>query len=109
MRRRLTLEELDVRLVPAVYYVSPTGDNGNAGTTDAPWRTLQFAADRAGAGDQVIVRAGTYTGFHVTADGNAANPITFTAQSGVTINAPNPTNPHAGQDGINLEGADYIV
>jgi parallel beta helix pectate lyase-like protein/pectate lyase-like protein len=45
-----------------VYYVSPTGSDGNVGTASAPFRTIQKAADAAGPGDTVIVRPGIYTG-----------------------------------------------
>jgi len=47
----------------AIYYVSPQGDDANAGTPVAPWRTLQKAGDVAGAGDDVVVLPGTYVGF----------------------------------------------
>jgi len=109
MRRRLMLEELDVRLVPSTYYVAPTGSDTAAGDTGHPWKTLQFAANRVVAGDQVIVRAGNYVGCNLTTDGTATNRITFTAEAGVTINTPNASGPHAGKDGINLEGADYVT
>ena len=109
MRRRLMLEELDVRLVPSTYYVDPTGSDSAAGDTGHPWKTLQFAANRVVAGDQVIVRAGNYVGCNLTTDGTATNRITFTAEAGVTINTPNASGPHAGKDGINLEGADYVT
>jgi len=90
----------------AVYYVSPAGSDTNPGTIEAPWRTLQRAANSVAAGDMVIVRAGQYTGFDLRTDGAAANPITFRADPGVVIDAPNPVTPN---HGINLEGADYIV
>src|SRR5207249_1974400 len=61
------------------------------------------------AGDHVVVRAGTYTGFNFTTSGTAASPITFTADPGVTISSPNATGPQAGKDGINVEGADWVV
>ena len=109
MRRRLWLDVLDSRDLPSTYYVAPTGSDAAAGTADAPWRTLQRAANAVAAGDNVLVRAGTYAGFNLTADGTAASPITFTAEAGVTINAPNPTGPQAGRDGINVEGADHVV
>ncbi len=102
MRRQLKLEELDLRDVPAVYTVSPTGTDSTSTTT---WKTLQYAADHVQAGDQVVVRAGTYTGFQLTADGTTSSRITFSADPGVLINAPR----SGGQDGINLEGADYVT
>ena len=50
------------RAVPAhPLYVALTGADTNAGTSLArPFRTLQRAADAAGPGDTVFVRAGTY-------------------------------------------------
>lgn len=42
------------------YYVSTSGNDNNAGTLSAPWRTIQKAANTVAAGDTVQVRAGTY-------------------------------------------------
>jgi hypothetical protein len=44
----------------ATYYVSTNGNNSNAGTETAPFKTIQHAADVAKAGDTVIVMPGTY-------------------------------------------------
>ena len=41
-------------------YVSPTGSDAAAGTTRSPMRTLAQALHRAGPGDKIIVRDGTY-------------------------------------------------
>lgn len=103
--RRLRLETLESRLALATLYVSPLGSDANDGSTAAPWLTLQKAANSVNAGDTVIVRAGNYTGFHLTRDGTAAGRITFQAESGVAIVQRNATTP----DGINLEGADYVT
>jgi parallel beta-helix repeat protein len=89
----------------STYYVALTGSDGASGAAQAPWRTLQHAADVVAAGDTVIVRPGQYAGFDLWTDGTAANRITFHAEPGVTINARNARTP----DGINLEGADYIT
>ncbi len=43
------------------FYVSPTGNDANAGTISAPWRTFQHAANVAHPGDTINLRAGTYT------------------------------------------------
>ena len=42
------------------YYVSTSGNDNNAGTLAAPWRTIQKAANTVQPGDTVQVRAGTY-------------------------------------------------
>jgi parallel beta-helix repeat protein len=89
----------------AEFYVSTTGNNSNAGSTSAPWRTLQFAASRVRAGDRVTVRAGDYVGFNLTESGAAGSPITFLAEPGARITQRNATTP----DGINVENASYVI
>jgi hypothetical protein len=85
--------------------VAPDGDDAADGVTQ-PWRTLQRAAGAVRAGDLVIVRAGRYAGFDLRRSGTAADPIVFRADPGVVIDVPNPVRT---SDGINLEGASYIV
>jgi|GEM_PF-1158497 len=104
-RNLLRLEPLEDRLVLSTYYVSPTGDDGNSGGESDPWQTLQKAADSVISGDTVIVRAGNYQGFDLWTDGTEFEPISFRADPGVIIDQPNNRTP----DGINLEGADYVV
>jgi len=91
----------------AEYYVAPGGNNSAAGTSAAPWATLQRAADAVGPGDRVIVRAGNYKGFYLDTSGTAASPIEFFAEVGVLINTP--TSGAGNQDGINLELASHII
>lgn len=42
------------------YHVSKNGSDRNAGTKDAPFATIQRAADVAKAGDRIIVHEGVY-------------------------------------------------
>ena len=42
------------------YHVAPTGDDAASGMADAPFRTIQRAADAAQPGDTVLVRPGVY-------------------------------------------------
>lgn len=105
LRRPLGMENLESRQVLATLYVSPSGNDGNAGSSSAPWQTLQHAADVVSAGDTVIVRAGNYTGFDLRSDGTAAARIVFQGEDGVNITARNARTP----DGINLEGADFVT
>jgi hypothetical protein len=60
-------------------YVSPSGDDGNPGTSPgAPLRTLQRAANLAQAGDLVLVAPGVYReSVSVPRSGTAAQPIVF--------------------------------
>ena len=88
------------------FYVATTGNDAAAGTSALPWRTLQRAADTARAGDLIVVRPGRYAGFNLTTSGTAADPIVFSAQPGVIVDTPSSVRP---QDGINLEGASWVV
>ena len=44
----------------AEYFVSPTGDDSQAGTLASPWKTVAKGAATAVAGDTVYVRGGVY-------------------------------------------------
>lgn len=70
----------DVSAEGADYYVATTGNDSNAGTITAPWKTLQHAADTVPAGSTVYVRGGVYKQkLNVTRSGSAAaGPIIFT-------------------------------
>jgi parallel beta-helix repeat protein len=76
------------RLTLSTYYVSPTGSDNAAGALQAPWATLQHAANTVGPGDTVDVEPGDYTGFNIVTSGTATAPITFDAQPGAVINTP---------------------
>ena len=88
----------------ATYYVSPSGNDSNAGTEAAPWKTLQKVAGYPlNAGDVVYLRAGVYPGYiTLSRSGAAGNPITLAAYpgeqpivegSGRTTNTANAWNP----------------
>lgn len=91
----------------AEYVVAPGGSDGGAGSSTAPWATLQKAADVVGPGDRVVVKAGNYKGFYLSTSGSAGSPIEFFAEPGVLINTP--TSGAGNQDGINLELASHII
>jgi len=69
----------------AVYYVNgSTGNDANPGTSSAPWRTIQKAANTLRAGETVIVNGGTYNErVVVSGSGSSGNLITFQAQGTV--------------------------
>ena len=67
------------------YYVSPTGSNTASGTSSAPFKTIQKAADIVNPGDTVIIRDGVYTTtedwfIYLIRSGTAENPITFKSE-----------------------------
>jgi hypothetical protein len=42
------------------FYVSPTGDDSNAGSLSTPWKTITHAVLSTHAGDTIFLRGGTY-------------------------------------------------
>lgn len=81
-------------------FVSTAGSNtAGDGSQSNPWATIQFAADRAQAGDVVNIAAGTYNEVvTVSRSGTAANPITFCKAPG----APGVVNVTSGGLAANL-------
>lgn len=97
-------------LVPALadatnWHVATTGNDANPGTAEAPFRTIQRAADAVMPGDTVTIHAGTYLGFVVRARGTAAAPIVFTGSGTVLIDGAATTD----RDAVHIEGASYVT
>ncbi len=99
-------EDTPITLHYATKFVSGDGNDANGDGSEAnPWHSLQYAADNVGPGDYVIVKPGKYWGFNLTTDGKPDARITFHALAGVEIDEAFPGQ----QDGINLEGADFVT
>lgn len=61
------------------YYVAVNGNDSNAGTSSAPFRTIQKALNVVNAGDTIEIKAGTYKErLILTRSGAPGNPITIT-------------------------------
>jgi hypothetical protein len=79
----------DVLIEPSLrtLYVSPTGNDGNPGTSPAAAvRTIQRAADLAQAGDRVLIAAGVYREtVTVPRSGTPAQPIVFRGSPGAVL------------------------
>ena len=72
------------------YFVSPSGNDGSAGTVGAPFQTISKALSVAQAGDYVELRSGTYReAINPQRSGTAQSPITIEAYNGesVTVSA----------------------
>jgi hypothetical protein len=64
------------------YYVAPSGNDADPGTSAQPFRTIQRAANAAVAGDVVTIRDGTYNESVLVANsGTATQPIVFQAEN----------------------------
>ncbi|HEX9115137.1 MAG TPA: right-handed parallel beta-helix repeat-containing protein [Anaerolineae bacterium] len=69
-----------------VFFVAPTGSDGNAGSQSSPWRTIAKAANTATAGATVYIMGGTYNEQLRPANaGTAGAWITFAAYPGQTV------------------------
>lgn len=93
----------------ATYCVSPLGNDSSAGSPEAPWKTLQHAANVVDAGDTVLIGNGNYAGFRAATGGSSGLPITFRADTGalVIINSESPEGIKGSI--IEIEGYDWWV
>jgi hypothetical protein len=67
------------------YFVSPTGDDANAGTLASPFKTIQKAVSVAVAGDTVYLRGGRHfysTTISISKSGTAASNLYLYAYNG---------------------------
>jgi parallel beta-helix repeat protein len=53
---------------PTTFFVSLAGNDANAGTQAAPWRSLRYAVGKLQAGDTLYIRGGEYTAATDTID-----------------------------------------
>lgn len=67
---RVFIKDTDYSVPPGAYFVSPSGDDSNAGTESAPWKTVARAVSGAPSGGTVVLRQGVYRE-RITVDGKA--------------------------------------
>ncbi|MGG1941988.1 right-handed parallel beta-helix repeat-containing protein [Paenibacillus polymyxa] len=94
------------------YYVSTIGSDSNAGTSDAPWKTLQHAADTVSPGSKVYVRGGVYKEkLKITRSGSASQgPIVFASYGNETAIVDGTGLSVSGNEGlIELVDVDYVT
>ncbi len=96
----------------AVYYVSAVnGSDSNPGTSAAPWRTIQKAANTVTAGATVYVCSGIYNEVISPANsGNAHAPITYEPAARANVIIDGTGKPGGYGFGIwNITGKSYII
>src|SRR5438132_2543022 len=104
--KNVSFEWLEGRQLLSSYFVSTTGSDSAAGTSAAPWKTLQHAGDSVSAGDDVTVNAGNYAGFsEYGLKGTSSAHIVFKANGAVNI-VSKAVNQTAVDCGIELSGFD---
>jgi hypothetical protein len=84
----------------ATFFVSPSGSDSASGSSGAPWRTIQKAADTLLAGQTAIVSAGNYgERVSITRSGTLASPITLQVASGADVQL----------RGFDLTGSNWVL
>lgn len=70
----------------ATYYVATTGNDGNAGTSSAPFKTIQKGLNTVQPGDTCTIRGGTYNeALVLVQSGTSSAPITIQNYTGETV------------------------
>jgi uncharacterized protein (TIGR03382 family) len=87
------------------YHVSERGSDEGPGSAQAPWKTLQHAAERVQPGDTVVIEPGIHDGFELERSGRPDARIRFVGKPGAIVDR---GPEHGSRDNINLEGASYI-
>lgn len=97
------------------FYVSPAGNNANAGTLLQPWQTAQYALDHAVPGCTIYLMGGSYhENLEVTVSGTAGNLITLTNYAGQSaiIDGSGTSGDHllkiSGKSYINIHHLDFF-
>ncbi|MHC4369131.1 MAG: right-handed parallel beta-helix repeat-containing protein, partial [Planctomycetota bacterium] len=91
------------------YYVATDGRDGNPGTEQLPWRTVQRAADTLTAGETVYIKEGTYNErIWVRNSGTPGNFIAFAAYPGHTVTIDGTGIPFGWHGLFNVRDKSYI-
>ncbi|MCE5229559.1 right-handed parallel beta-helix repeat-containing protein [bacterium] len=96
----------------ATYYVSTAGDDASNGRSKAAaWKTINYAAQKAQAGDTVIILAGNYGGERVKIEnkfGAPDKPIVLEGRGEVVLEEPERVRDNA-SCGFNILNSKYIT
>jgi hypothetical protein len=104
--------------VGITYFVAPTGSDNGPGSADRPWATINHAAEKAVAGDTVVVRDGRYLLSAQVRPRNSGKPgawITFIGYPGEvpildaqSIRQPPFAERHLNNGAFQIEGLSYV-
>ena len=89
------------------FYMSTAGNDSAAGSSTAPWASLNKAQGTMAPGDTLYLRGGVYSGvsgLHWTKSGTAANPVTIAAAPGE-----HPVFNGNGANALMNTGSQYLV
>src|SRR5262245_36827975 len=84
--RHFSFEQLEPRLAMAAFYVATNGNDSANGSLATPFLTLGRAVSAVNAGDEIVMRAGTYAG-GITIDDNNVTIRSYQGES-VIVTAP---------------------
>lgn len=92
------------------YYVSTTGKNSNSGTAAKPLKSIQEAVDRATAGDEILIKAGTYSPVRIkNKNATKSNPIAIVAAPGDEGKVVISSGAYDRGAGISIENSSNII
>ena len=89
------------------FYISPSGDNDADGSSANPWKTIQFAVDKAEEGTTLIVKSGVYNE-RVLFLGDEDSNIVLKGENGAVIDGSG-LNPVGLQALVGIKNAHNIV
>ncbi|NJM69357.1 MAG: DUF5123 domain-containing protein [Scytonema sp. RU_4_4] len=97
-----------------VYYISPDGSDDNPGTSDKPWKTINYAVGENSvvkSGDTIMVQPGTYNELITLGKSGSSESghITLKANGDVTLSDPDPVNGGFREGVIQSAGKGYWV
>jgi hypothetical protein len=74
----------------ATFYLAPTGVDSasRSGSSASPWKTINYAQSRMATGDDLILKAGTYTFTstqYISKSGTGTNPMEIKAATGAAV------------------------
>ena len=100
------------------YFVAVSGSDNGPGTADRPWATINHAAEKAEAGDTVVVRSGRYILPAQVRPRNSGRPNAWITFNGITgeepiLDAQMVQRPPSAPVGLNngafqIEGVSYV-